>query len=103
MIYTVIGYPSGIMDTMTLHTRLLSHRLADLVPKIGILTIGSDDIETLESRFGTGFANFILLDDAAIAACKAVDSSIAPSGTVLGLIDEAELRSPLPVLPVRRQ
>jgi hypothetical protein len=103
MAYTVVGYTFGTMDSVAFHTGLVRAGLLDLIPKMSILTIGSEDIETLESRFGERFANFVLLDDVAIEACKATGFSLAPPGAILGQIDSEELRSPLPLFPASQR
>jgi hypothetical protein len=47
----------------------------------------ADDFEMLSSRFGKGFDRFLLLNDVAVEACRAVTFPIKP----LGVIDASEL------------
>ena len=48
------------------------------------------DFRFLRERFGSEFVKFLLLNDVAVEACRAVNFSIEPLGT----IDEADLVKP---------
>lgn len=94
MIYTVIGYTSGIMNTAELRIAISKQGFTQSLPEMMVLTVRAEDFELLSSRFGENFANFVLLNDVAIQVCNALGFPVAPLGT----IDESEIRDPLRLL-----
>ena len=42
-------------------------------------TVGAAGFPILEQKFGRGFENFVILDDVAIKACKALRFDLGPS------------------------
>jgi hypothetical protein len=91
MAYTVFGFRSGTLDTVRLHTESF-RRKASLVPfgwqerMMYGYSVEAQGYDFLEKHFSVvgRYDNFVLLDDVAIEACKALEVSL---GTSLGNIE----------------
>jgi hypothetical protein len=94
MSYSVVGFEAGTINTARLHIEIVKHGYAPQIPSMKVYTVRSDDFAVLSSRFGERFANFVLLNDAAVEVCRAVGFAFVS----LGSIEEAEIRDPLPLL-----
>ena len=94
MTLTVVGFTTGTMNTAELEIRIIRSGHSQWLSTMKVLTVQGDDYWRLSEKFGE-HANFVLLNDATVEACKAVGF---PVGTVLGSIDETEIQNPLRLL-----
>jgi hypothetical protein len=82
MAYTVVGFSKGTTNTVELQLAILGHGYSRRVPNMKVLGATGDDYELLAERSGNEFANFVLLNEEAVAIGKAVEFRFAPLGTI---------------------
>jgi hypothetical protein len=90
LIYTVVGQTSsdaGLASDLDVqigtHNLVSSHRQGRDLVILGVRPLTeADDFKLLSRRFGDGFIEFLLLNDVAIEACKALHFPIKPLGTI---------------------
>jgi hypothetical protein len=90
LIYTVVGQTSsdpGLASDLDVqirtHSVVSSHRQRRDVVILGVRPLTeADDFKLLSRRFGDGFVEFLLLNDAAVEVCKALQFPIKPLGTI---------------------
>lgn len=89
MPYAVFGFRFGTFNSAALQieTMKYKHSLTPLPLQERIMRgygVGAEGLSFLEGKFGSGFENFVLLDDVAIEACKKFK---IPFGELVGSID----------------
>src|ERR1035438_6649136 len=93
MSYTVFGFRSGFLSTAKLHIDSFK-RKAELMPlplnerMMHGYAVESEGFDFLERRFGSGFENFVLLNDVAIEACRELNIRL---GEQVGTIERDEM------------
>jgi hypothetical protein len=90
LIYTVVGQTSSdpglaseIDVQIRMHGSASNHRQRRDVVILGVRPLTeAEDFKLLSSRFGDGFVEFLLLNEVAVEACKALHFPIKPLGTI---------------------
>lgn len=102
LIYLVVGQTSsdpGLASDLDIQIRTHGlesrgrHRRDIVILGVRPLT-EADDFRLLSRRFGEGFVEFLLLNDVAVEACRALNFPITPLGT----IDKTKLLKPATVM-----
>jgi hypothetical protein len=90
LIYTVVvqtasdpGLASELDVQIRAHNLVSSHRQRRDVVILGVRPLTeADDFKLLSRRFGDGVVEFLLLNDVAVEACRALQFPIEPLGTI---------------------
>jgi hypothetical protein len=93
MTLTVYGFRAGTLNTMRLQLAAFDQKAAlKTLPLRERMMRGyaveGEGVDSLQRRFGTDFVNFVLLDDVAVEACRALN---IPHGEPVGTVELSEL------------